>query len=243
MSGRIIDLAFLSLWRAANVLLTLEMGVIRGLQRLWNVTEQEKLTSPLLLRKLTKSSVKPAKFWRVKKNVGIVAKFWRKREKTVKIVFDNMFVSYSRDTLLFLEHIDYWGLLWEKYGWFSGQCFPIDLIHSIPYRPVIQQHPAVDTHYISVYTVLSRHTGCRKPLHKPRNVSKSNHKRTVIRQVITGVINSLFLLAVLWYGRAASSALYGTQAAAADKVFIIITGNPSGNSLARDLLPPNQGFN
>lgn len=34
MSGRIIDLAFLSLWRAANVLLTLEMGVIRGLQRL-----------------------------------------------------------------------------------------------------------------------------------------------------------------------------------------------------------------
>lgn len=67
MSGRIIDLAFLSLWRAANVLLTLEMGVIRGLQRLWNVTEQKKLTSPLLLRKLTKSSVKPAKFWRVKK--------------------------------------------------------------------------------------------------------------------------------------------------------------------------------
>lgn len=161
----------------------------------------------------------------------------------MKIVFDNMFVSYSRDTLLFLEHIDYWGLLWEKYGWFSGQCFLIDLIHSIPYRPVIQQHPAVDTHYISVYTVLSRHTGYRKPLHKPRNVSKSNHKRTVIRQVITGVINSLFLLAVLWYGRAASSALYGTQAAAADKVFIIITGNPSGNSLARDLLPPNQGFN
>lgn len=32
-------------------------------------------------------------------------------------------------------------------------------------------------------------------------------------------------------------------ATAADKVFIIIAGNPSGNSLARDLLPPNQGFN
>lgn len=30
---------------------------------------------------------------------------------------------------------------------------------------------------------------------------------------------------------------------AADKVFIIIAGNPSGNSLARDLLPLNQGFN
>ena len=111
--------------------------------------------------------------------------------------------------------------------------------------PVIQQHPAVDTHYISAYTVLSLRTGNRKPLYRPRNVSKSNHKRTVIRQVITGIINSLFLLAVLWYGRAASSALYGTQAAAAaaDKVFIIIAGNPSGNSLARDLLPPNQGFN
>lgn len=116
---------------------------------------------------------------------------------------------------------------------------------SIPYRRVIQQHPAVDTHYISVYTVLSLHTGYRESLYRPRNVSKSNHKRTIIRQVITGVINSLFLLAVLWYGRAASSALYGTQAAAAaaDKVFIIIAGNPSGNSLARDLLPPNQGFN
>lgn len=39
--------------------------------------------------------------------------------------------------------------------------------------------------------------------------------------------------------------LYGAQAAAtaADKVFIIIAGNPSGNSLARDLLPLNQGFN
>lgn len=29
----------------------------------------------------------------------------------------------------------------------------------------------------------------------------------------------------------------------AGKVFIIIAGNPSGNSLARDLLPLNQGFN
>lgn len=69
------------------------------------------------------------------------------------------------------------------------------------------------------------------------NVSKSNHKRTVIRQVITGVINSLFLRAALWYVRR----FYGAQAA--DKVFIIIAGNPSGNSLGRDLLPPNQGFN
>ena len=113
-------------------------------------------------------------------------------------------------------------------------------------RLVIQQHPAVDTHYISAYTVLSLHTEipCR-----PWNVSKSNHKRTVIRQVITGVINSLFLLAVLWYGRAGEPcALWRIQAAAAaaaaaDKVFIIIAGNPSGYSLARDLLPPNQGFN
>lgn len=73
------------------------------------------------------------------------------------------------------------------------------------------------------------------------NASKSNHKRTVIRQVITGVINSLFLRAALWYVRR----FYGAQAAAtaADKVFIIIAGNPSGNSLGRDLLPPNQGFN
>lgn len=39
--------------------------------------------------------------------------------------------------------------------------------------------------------------------------------------------------------------LYGAQAVAtaADKVFIIIAGNPSGNRLARDLLPLNQGFN
>lgn len=111
--------------------------------------------------------------------------------------------------------------------------------------PVIQQHPAVDTHYISVYAVLSPHSGHGGSLCTPWNVSKCNHKRTVIRQVITGVINSLFLLAVLWYARPALSVLYGSQAAAAveDKVFIIIAGNPSGNSLARDLLPPNQGFN
>lgn len=32
-------------------------------------------------------------------------------------------------------------------------------------------------------------------------------------------------------------------ATAADKVFIIIAGNPSGNSPGRDLLPLNQGFN
>lgn len=32
-------------------------------------------------------------------------------------------------------------------------------------------------------------------------------------------------------------------ATAANKLVIIIAGNPSGNSLARDLLPSNQGFN
>lgn len=61
-------------------------------------TEEADLSA---IRKLTKSSVKPAKFWRVKnkknKNVGIVAKFWRKREKNCEnCIWQHVCILFQR---------------------------------------------------------------------------------------------------------------------------------------------------
>lgn len=83
------------------------MGGYRGSQGSWKSSSLKCDTQADLLTTFEQSSRKSAKGEGRKKNVLNIMQTKRRERKAVKYVFDNMFVTYSAGTLLYLERTHY----------------------------------------------------------------------------------------------------------------------------------------